>query len=884
VDLVSEYDQALRALGWVDEASVEASLAANIERSSDAVMRSVLGGAERLRVHGHVEITVARARWLEALARRGLAVSVVLVDTPLARPGQDATRRNLEDFAAHVRVDEVRADEPAKASPSLGVSLVDAMGNDRTLSEERVRLFVEESVDAMRHRARQCVAEHLGAHAQMRVALVDPNAANSGAAWERTFGPLALDDRRGQPLSTTVFGRGLSDLLDCARHGLNRERLCDWLEGPWASGLCTRDDARSIRAALRGVGSRDDRGRGSGRGHVERLEASSLTEAESSVTILDSVLRAIALPTDATLDAWAERLGGLIEALLLGSLRAGPASSVLDRPRGQAGLRAVQEHVTSGRVVAERLEVVAEAARSASVSSVMSLDDIARWTADDLGAARLRRGGFRGGRAVLCSPDDVAGRNFDAVVLVGLLDGSFPRTAAEDGFLDAGDRRAIETALGRPAFRRPLLHDRMRFAAAVAAAGDRVDAVVPRADRRGVPYAGRSFFDALERSTLAPLESGSRPPPFRSALWGVEALAPRPRLAKRGVLVAEVLSARARLKMHADPAGGLHWMTSASALEQYASCPYRFFVERVLRVGAPEGDRDELDARGAGQLGHEAMAAVFESLAIAGLLPVSGGKDAAAEDHLVRVAVREVLDRWTKQQPVGVRPFFELEGERLERAALAVVAAERARVRERWVPTAFEHPFEGPTALVLPESRGPGEIRIRGRLDRIDERRDGDHYQRMVLDYKRGRVGARVRGRDLGRTALQLPLYALSAMRAGDDGTGTSEIEVDAQLLSLDDGRRSHSSVRQCMEREPNLAPLLDSSASVEPDDGELEVAVGARDIPPVEVAPRNVARTAWAYARAIEAGRFDRRPVDDVACRHCPHAAICRVSEGREG
>ena len=129
--------------------------------------------------------------------------------------------------------------------------------------------------------------------------------------------------------------------------------------------------------------------------------------------------------------------------------------------------------------------------------------------------------------------------------------------------------------------------------------------------------------------------------------------------------IRRAVAARRRLRVNLDAQEALRWTTSASALELYASCPYRFFVERVLRLGEPQDTRDELDARGAGQLGHEAVAAVFESLESAGRLPVVGGEHAAEEDRITRAAVETVLERWTRQQPVGVRPFFELEGDEM---------------------------------------------------------------------------------------------------------------------------------------------------------------------------------------------------------------------------
>ena len=67
---------------------------------------------------------------------------------------------------------------------------------------------------------------------------------------------------------------------------------------------------------------------------------------------------------------------------------------------------------------------------------------------------------------------------------------------------------------------------------------------------------------------------------------------------------------------------------SASALAQFASCPYRFFLHAVMGVSEREQvpELDELDARQRGVLFHAVQREVLSALSEHGLLPLKAGR------------------------------------------------------------------------------------------------------------------------------------------------------------------------------------------------------------------------------------------------------------------
>jgi RecB family exonuclease len=273
---------------------------------------------------------------------------------------------------------------------------------------------------------------------------------------------------------------------------------------------------------------------------------------------------------------------------------------------------------------------------------------------------------------------------------------------------------------------------------------------------------------------------------------------------------------------------------SATEIEAYLQCPYRWFFERVVRPA--EIDR-EFDARELGTHAHELLAEVYGRLRGASIARVTAGnlEEALRECDRLCLEQREGAGAGSLAEELGVR--------RAERWVRSVLIAD-AGLFPGFEPREFEFRFAEQTALEF-----AGE-RFRGQVDRIDT----DGSRAIVTDYKSGRaiVGAAKFG-ESGR--VQAVIYAAAVEKA-------LGLSVAASVYrSLSSGQ---------------LAGFWRAD--------QLEVgSFSARDAVDEEGFRKLVEDTEEVVAGAIagmRAGRIERVPRIRGACGYC---AIKQVCEGAE-
>jgi ATP-dependent helicase/nuclease subunit B len=299
---------------------------------------------------------------------------------------------------------------------------------------------------------------------------------------------------------------------------------------------------------------------------------------------------------------------------------------------------------------------------------------------------------------------------------------------------------------------------------------------------------------------------------------------------------------------------------SATELETYARCPYRWFYERAVRPRALDA---AFDARGRGDLAHRALAAFYAHLeARLGVRRVTpdvlgpalswmeeafdtaladartpGRRTLIEEDGVVRARawVRDLVVRDQHFLPAFTPRFAEARFGR-ETAAAGGVAADTA----------------DPGGAVAPAGLGPvdlGGFLLKGSIDRIDEGPNG----LVVIDYKTGGVPKKA---DLERDrVLQVPLYVAAAQAL----TG---MPVVAGL---------YRGLRDGTARGFWLADVVDSPGLTSTDKVEH-----AEEITAIVTAATSIAREA---AAGIRAGAIEVAPCGETACTFCAAALVC----GRE-
>lgn len=209
---------------------------------------------------------------------------------------------------------------------------------------------------------------------------------------------------------------------------------------------------------------------------------------------------------------------------------------------------------------------------------------------------------------------------------------------------------------------------------------------------------------------------------------------------------------------------------SASRLETLGACPFRYFLQYVLRlqpleIGRPEPER-WLDARARGSLLHGVFAAYHRELRERGARP------AATDSVRLRELLAQGLEKLRQDIPPVSEGIYDHERHALTADVERFLELELKSTRES-VPVGLEVSFampepEGeeldrtePIVLALPRH---APFRLRGRIDRIDRLPDGSY---LVVDYKTG-SDYDARKRYAGGRKLQFALYALAASQLLD--------------------------------------------------------------------------------------------------------------------
>jgi len=402
------------------------------------------------------------------------------------------------------------------------------------------------------------------------------------------------------------------------------------------------------------------------------------------------------------------------------------------------------------------------------------------------------------------------GLSFDLVFVPGLAEKVFPKKVIEDPILLDAARKALSKELHTTETR--VADERLALRLAIGAADERVVLSYPRLDtERGRPRVP-SFY-ALE--VLRAIE-GELPSFEALAARAEEAGAarmawPAPDRASDAIDDAEydlavlhdVLNDRtpdeargaARYLMSANPhlARALRarfarwseqWMRadgmvkpgeearaileahhpsarpySATALEQLAACPYRFYLRSIVKLAPREVPEaiETLDPRERGSLIHEAQARILSRLRNEGLLPV---RDVAAARRIATAVLDEVEARYRERLVPAI--------ERVWRDAVDEVKSDliewihRMAEHPEWKPVAFELAFGIPrdaghdrASVAEPLPVGE-EMTLRGAIDLVEEREDG---ALRATDHKTGATVASPRLIAGGRV-LQPVLYA----------------------------------------------------------------------------------------------------------------------------
>jgi ATP-dependent helicase/DNAse subunit B len=269
----------------------------------------------------------------------------------------------------------------------------------------------------------------------------------------------------------------------------------------------------------------------------------------------------------------------------------------------------------------------------------------------------------------------------------------------------------------------------------------------------------------------------------------------------------------------------VNYRWSPSSLESYHSCPYSFFVGRVLKLEPRQEPAEGLDAAQLGTIYHQIFEQLYRTL---------NRPDRTDPDKLLAILPsisRKILDEAPATGGFRETAWWrETRQEIANNVARSIVAM--AEIQEEFVPKGFELRFFGARALTVRD--GSDRFILHGVIDRVDS----DHQGRSrIIDYKTAGPYSYTKQTLENGDKIQIALYALAARDALEQGEPV-------------DGFYWH--IRHARPSDLTLSGYGPSEA--------IDIAVGH----------------AWDSVRGARQGYFPAEPPADGCPSYCPAAGFC--------
>lgn len=458
--------------------------------------------------------------------------------------------------------------------------------------------------------------------------------------------------------------------------------------------------------------------------------------------------------------------------------------------------------------------------------------------------------GRRYGRVFVGTTDEARGLAFDVVFVPGLAEKIFPQKVVEDPLLLDDARKKLSPDL--PTNRERSDEERLALRLAIGAGARRVVLSYPRVDVEQARPRTPSFY-GLEVLRVAEGKLGDFEHLAQRAAATADARIgwPAPRRREDAIDEAEYDLALLKDVLERDEnevSGEGHYLVSANphlaralrhrwarwgpqlrssdgflypppealaaihehtidkrsfsptALQNFAACPYRFFLSAVHKL-APREELDaieDLDPLTKGSLVHDVLYRLHTTLRDDGQLPIT-----EANLELTRTVLDRVLEEVEREYRERLHPAID----RVWRDSIAGIGADlrewlrRAVHEDGWVPAHFELSFglKDPRSQDARSTDEPvaleNGLRLRGSIDLVE--RKGKALR--ATDYKTGKVRAQADAVIGGGEILQPVLYALALEKLFPDTPVdggilyycTSAGAFEKKPVALDDTARS---------------------------------------------------------------------------------------------
>jgi hypothetical protein len=804
--VVDAWERRLEADDMLDDAGATA-------RATEVVSRGGWPGQppEELHVRDIYDVTARQGELLLALARRSRRVRIHVPFDP-----HDPTRTAYAYPYLHLWESLVE--------PGLDVELVfpEPRGADGPAVE--IRPAADPAGEARRaaDQVRRWIDSGI---APEEIAIVTPGPAARTAALSRELSRRGVPHhaRRGAALTDTPAVAAALLPFALLDEGFPRPRLQAWVSSPLTSAL---DPELLLPAVARGPGTggtREEWNRA-----LSHARGDAAARLVSALAILDDLGRGETAPAE----FWS-RYGDVLA-------RAGiPDGLAASDPSGLAEWESALIELRSALEALDRWSGPPRGWRAHR-----------RTILETLGDRRTSIG--RAGRGVaILDPRDARGLEFRRQILAGLVQGALSRPSPGSAVLGDRERRALNDALGRRAFRTSaddalegdlLLSERLRSTGEEAVLSwpvedENATPLLPalelereRESRRIGPPPPPTPADApawrigRDAATVGGLQEIER---ARTAFFGRK---PATRRGTGGPWDGALGLPSTEAVREAIASGALRW--SATALESWSQCGHQFFQRHLLHLRPPDEKPLEAEARTVGDLAHLALARLLRT----------GSEPWELDD--VDAAVEAVADQ-IRDHSRGSPAIWAITRGRVTATIhryLRHVALKETI--EGFEPVGLEEAFgrEDSSVPAVAIDSALGRVELRGTLDRLDRNpaTGGLH----VIDYKyspkRKEHEEAVDADRCGVERFQLHAYFLGALAWAEVHGHDTPAEVTGSIHCI---------------RQPAVA--------------------GPLRMPAAELVRAGIARAIEAAA----AGAYDPTPRDPKICRYCDFRRGCRIA-----
>jgi RecB family exonuclease len=441
----------------------------------------------------------------------------------------------------------------------------------------------------------------------------------------------------------------------------------------------------------------------------------------------------------------------------------------------------------------------------------------------------------------IVNPMDAAGLRFESVYIAGMDDRTFPQIPKADSLLNDTERRALRAFLNERKIFCPrlslsetgaaLIQEEILFLTAMSAARERLTLSYTRTAADGKERAPGEFYERMRG--LTGIEKPELGASFHTIL--------PPELCRAEDEVRQTrakLSPSPTIQQSNNPSPALQqWLTthsefSATALESLARNRFVFFLEKVLSIRPDLTHEDDIAPMDRGVIIHDILEQIYTAIAKQSGIYAAPNVDAVSsprsqqQDNAVRTprlhwritqqakensiplavfdpnkvddllalarSIAEEEFKKAEQRPsrhLGHPSIWETEKRKLLQVIENFIQMDLdTALAENRYPALFEMKFDAKHDLPLTLKRGEEEIRLKGKIDRIDLIFDasGELAKLLVVDYKSRSRGVPVSQleKEIGLNLdCQIPLYTFAAQEKFFGEHNTPELNEKTQAV-----------------------------------------------------------------------------------------------------